>query len=79
MLRDSKNRIWIGSFGGGLHLAQRQGDELTFRQINMRNEHQDMTRGMMQDSFGWIWVGCNEGVNVFDPDELILDESKYII
>ena len=78
MLRDSKNRIWVGSFGGGLHLAEWRNNELTFRQINMLNEHQDMMRGMIQDRNGLIWVGCNEGVNVFDPDELIRDESKYI-
>ena len=78
MLRDSKNRMWMGSFGGGLHLAEWRNNELTFRQINMRNEHQDMMRGMIQDRSGLIWVGCNEGVNVFDPDELIRDESRYI-
>ena len=78
MLRDTKNRIWVGSFGGGLHLAERKDDQLTFRQIVMKNEHQDMMRGMMQDSEGMIWVGCNEGVVVFNPDELIQDETKYI-
>ena len=78
LLRDSKNRMWVGSFGGGLHLAEWKNKELIFRQINMRNEHQNMSRGMIQDRTGLIWVGCNEGVNVFDPDELIRDESKYI-
>ena len=78
IIRDSKNRMWVASFGGGLHLAERHGNDLTFRQINMQNEHQDMMRGMIQDSKGMIWVGCNEGVIVFDPDELIKDESKYI-
>ena len=78
IVRDAKNRIWVASFGGGLHLAIRRDNELTFRQINMRNEHQDMMRGIIQDRTGLIWVGCNEGVHVFDPDELIRDESKYI-
>ncbi len=78
IIRDTKNRMWVASFGGGLHLAERRGNEMTFRQINMRNEHQDMMRSMIQDRTGLMWVGCNEGVNVFNPDELIRDENKYI-
>jgi len=78
ILRDSKNRMWISTFGGGLHLGERKGNQLSFTQINMKNEQQDMMRSMIQDREGLIWVGSNEGAIVFNPDELIQDKSKYL-
>ena len=78
VLRDSKNRMWMTSFGSGLYLAQRDNNKLTFRQFNMQNRHQDTMRDMIQDRTGLIWAGSNEGVIVFNPDELILDETKFI-
>ncbi|WP_294608803.1 hybrid sensor histidine kinase/response regulator transcription factor [uncultured Bacteroides sp.] len=78
VLKDSKNRMWISTFGGGLHLGERKGSQLTFTQINMANEQQDMMRSMIQDRNGFIWVGSNEGAIVFDPDELILDKTRYM-
>lgn len=78
ILRDSKNRIWVASFGGGLHYADLNSKEITFRHINTRTVNQDMMRAIIQDRTGLIWIGTNEGVNVFDPDELILQNDKYL-
>jgi TRAP-type C4-dicarboxylate transport system permease small subunit len=77
MMRDSKGRMWIASFGGGLHLVEEQQGELNFRQIPARTQGQDMMRVLIQDRQGIMWVGTNEGVNAFDPDELIADRSSY--
>ncbi|MDR1631623.1 MAG: hybrid sensor histidine kinase/response regulator, partial [Dysgonamonadaceae bacterium] len=78
LIRDSKNRIWVASFGGGLHYADLRENEITFRQINTRTTNQNRMRVIMQDRTGLIWAGTNEGVIVFDPDELIHDNQKYI-
>lgn len=78
VLRDTKNRMWISTFGGGLHLGERKSNQLSFTQINMANEQQDMMRSMIQDRNGLIWVGSNEGVIVFNPDELIKDKTRYL-
>lgn len=78
ILRDTENRIWVASFGGGLHYADLNEPEITFRHINARTVNQDMVRVIMQDRTGLIWTGTNEGVNVFDPDELIRDSERYI-
>ncbi len=78
VLRDTKNRMWISTFGGGLHLGERKGDRLTFTQINMANEQQDMMRSMIQDCEGLMWVGSNEGAIVFEPDELMRDNTQYL-
>lgn len=77
VMRDSKKRMWIATFGGGLHLAERHQGKITFRQFVTENRHQCMMRSMIQDRTGMIWVGSNDGVIVFDPDELILDKTKY--
>jgi signal transduction histidine kinase/ligand-binding sensor domain-containing protein/DNA-binding response OmpR family regulator len=77
ILRDTKNRIWVASFGGGLHYAALDGQPVTFRHINARTVNQDMVRVIMQDRTGMVWTGTNEGVNVFDPDELIRDPEHY--
>ena len=78
MLRDSQNRMWIATFGGGLHLAEQQGGRLNFRQILLPNQEHNMMRSMIQDQTGMIWVTTDEGVIVFDPDELIRNENNYI-
>jgi signal transduction histidine kinase/ligand-binding sensor domain-containing protein/AraC-like DNA-binding protein len=78
ILLDSQNRIWGASFGGGLHYAAIDRKEIVFRQINFRTANQDMARVIRQDRSGLIWVGTNEGVNVFLPDRLIADKNDYI-
>jgi signal transduction histidine kinase/DNA-binding response OmpR family regulator/ligand-binding sensor domain-containing protein len=78
LIRDSKNRIWVASFGGGLHYADLNEKEITFHQINTRTTNQNRVRVIMQDRKQLIWAGTNEGVIVFNPDELIRDHRKYI-
>ncbi|MDR0547108.1 MAG: response regulator, partial [Dysgonamonadaceae bacterium] len=78
ILLDSQNRIWGASFGGGLHYAAIDKKEIVFRQINFHTANQDMVRVIRQDRSGLIWVGTNEGVNVFYPDQLIRDKNNYI-
>ena len=78
IIRDSKDRMWLATFGGGLYLAERKGSEISFRGINAQKGTQNMVRVIRQDRTGLIWTGTNEGINVFDPDELIKDKDKYI-
>ncbi|WP_320978197.1 two-component regulator propeller domain-containing protein [Bacteroides sp.] len=79
VLRDNKNRMWMATFGGGLQLAERNSGKLTFRQFLFDNDHLNMMRSMIQDRDGLIWIGTNDGVVVFDPDELLRDRSKYTV
>jgi signal transduction histidine kinase/ligand-binding sensor domain-containing protein/DNA-binding response OmpR family regulator len=81
ILLDSKNRMWAATFGGGLHYADLNAKgftDNTFHHINARTVNQDMVRVILQDHTGMIWTGTNEGVNVFDPDELIRNNDNYI-
>ena len=79
VLRDTKNRMWMATFGGGLQLAERNSGKLSFRQFLFDNEHLNMMRSMIQDKNGLIWIGTNDGVVVFNPDELIRDRSKFTV
>ncbi|MDR2938072.1 MAG: response regulator, partial [Prevotellaceae bacterium] len=78
IMRDNKGRMWVASFGGGLHLAEEHQGELSFRQITARTPGQNMVRALIQDRSGVMWAASNEGVNAFNPDEVIADENLYI-
>lgn len=78
ILRDSKGRMWIGTFGGGVHLAERKNGKLIFHKFLNVSYNQSVIRSLIQDKAGLIWVGTNEGVCVFDPDELIKDKNKFL-
>lgn len=77
VLRDNKKRMWLATFGGGLQLAERNSGKLGFRQFLFEDEHLNMMRSMIQDKDGLIWVGTNNGVVVFNPDELLQDKNKF--
>lgn len=77
VMRDNKGRMWLATFGGGVQLAERKEGKILFRQFAFGNEHLNMMRSMVQDRSGLIWVGTNDGVVVFEPDELIRDADKF--
>lgn len=79
VMRDDKDRMWLATFGGGLQLAEGPREKLTFKQFNLGNKQQRMMRSMIQDKAGLIWVGTNDGIIVFEPDELIKDQRKFKI
>ena len=77
VMRDNKDRMWLATFGGGLQLAEGPREQLTFKQFNLGNKQQGMMRSMIQDKTGFIWIGTNDGIIVFEPDELIKDQRKF--
>lgn len=75
--KDSKGRMWLGTFGSGLLLAERKKENLTFRKFPELRKQQNRIRSIMQDKSGLIWIGGNSGVTVFNPDELIMNDSLF--
>jgi|GEM_PF-321503 len=64
MLNDSKNRLWVGTWGGGLNLYQRSSQ--SFR--HFRHDETlpsslgaDKVQSLFESSSGEIWVGTNGG------------------
>ena len=77
ILQDRKQRIWIGTFGGGLDLAVPKKDKYIFRHFFNKTYGQKEIRTICEDRNGWIWVGTSEGVFVFDPDRIIKDPNDF--
>ncbi len=78
---DSKNRIWVALFGGGLNLVVQAKDGITF--INKFNSFVRYpkyglymeVRNITEDKEGRIWVGTSDGLLSFDshfknPDQI---------
>jgi signal transduction histidine kinase/ligand-binding sensor domain-containing protein/DNA-binding response OmpR family regulator len=76
--KDSKGRMWLATFGDGLFLAQRDHNKLTFKGFPEISRVQSRMRTIIQDKNGLIWIGGNNGVVTFNPDELIKDGSQFI-
>lgn len=73
VLLDSRGRLWIGTFGGGICLAVRDGDRLRF--LSQRNLFSDRlpescrkVRSLCEDAEGRIWAGTSDGVLLLDHD-----------
>ena len=79
ILRDSKDRMWIATFGGGLNLAVPK-DNGEYRFMNFfcsPTNEVGRVRTLLEDKRGMIWMGTNDGLYIFHPDSLIENASKY--
>ncbi len=69
IIEDRQNRIWIGTFGGGVNLIDRndltQGKPV-FQRINTStgNLSSDAIRLIYEDSKGRIWIGTTFGISL---------------
>lgn len=79
ILKDNKNRMWLGTFGGGINLAERGSGNITFKQFFANEGNRSYIRCVYQDSKGTIWAGSSDGLIRFNPDELIKDPASYKI
>jgi ligand-binding sensor domain-containing protein/GGDEF domain-containing protein len=63
---DSKQRLWIGTRGGGVNLYQEATQN--FRQLTTKTENtqlsNDSINALFEDSEGNIWIGTENGLNV---------------
>jgi signal transduction histidine kinase/ligand-binding sensor domain-containing protein/DNA-binding response OmpR family regulator len=78
ILQDAKDRIWIATFGGGLNLVVRNGNEnISFKRFFNNERSFNQIRCLRLDKNGNIWVGTSNGVLVFNPDNLIQNPDNY--
>jgi ligand-binding sensor domain-containing protein len=59
--KDNKNRIWVGSDGGGLSLFDRDSDSFIPVHKN-RNLPGDGVLSIIEDQAGYLWLGTNAGL-----------------
>lgn len=70
--QDSKGRVWVATFGGGLNLLQEEQGHLLFRHkynsFSRYPEYGQYTevRAITEDEGGRIWVGTSDGLMSFD-------------
>lgn len=66
--RDSKGNLWFGTFQGSISLYNPQTK--TFRSINPMGKANLDVRTFYEDKQHRIWIGCSEGIFVYDPDKM---------
>jgi ligand-binding sensor domain-containing protein len=67
LFQDSNNRIWVGTWGGGLACYQ-SGNWCTFTTKN--GLHSNEVTCIREDSAGRIWIATDNGLNVMDDDHI---------
>ncbi len=70
MLSDSQDRLWIGTWGGGLNLYQRESQDFVHYRHDKSNDNSigaDKIQAIFESRTGQIWLGTNGGgLNLFD-------------
>jgi len=71
ILKDGKERLWIGTYRGGINLYNlRTGrfKSFMFDEENSNSLSDDHVRVIRKDRFGNLWIGTyNGGINKFNP------------
>jgi len=66
--QDSRQRIWVCTFGGGLNLIEQKGGRVVFRHKGNGLDHYPRydlymnTRAIAEDKHGRLWVGTTDGL-----------------
>ncbi|MEM7368108.1 MAG: two-component regulator propeller domain-containing protein [Bacteroidota bacterium] len=74
--QDKKNRIWIGTYGGGVNLwvpASKEGEGSGSRFDSFDKNKglpNNVVFGILEDKEGHLWLSTNNGLVVFDPDQM---------
>lgn len=80
MLRDSKGRTWLATFGGGLNLIEGFNDQGAplFRSYDMTcGLASNICMALTEDHRGELWISTQNGVTRFDPERDIF--SNYTL
>lgn len=68
---DSKQRLWIGTRGGGLNLYEPESK--TFKHLTTKTQNAKITNDgintLFEDSEGKIWIGTENGLNILSIGE----------
>ncbi len=69
--RDKKDRIWIGTYGGGLMLWEDRGEgnfSGNFKTYGQKDGlPNDVIYGILEDEQERLWLSTNDGLVLFDP------------
>jgi ligand-binding sensor domain-containing protein/GGDEF domain-containing protein len=68
ILIDKQQRLWVGTFGGGLNLFREQTQDFLHFTTKVEGVAltNDSVNTLFEDSFGKLWVGTDNGLNIFE-------------
>ncbi len=72
IFQDSNNRIWIGSYDGGINLVtSRENNTLNIKRYNTSNSgiSSDKVRNIFEDNQHRLWIATAFGLNYIDLDQ----------
>ncbi|MBN2048590.1 MAG: diguanylate cyclase [Anaerolineaceae bacterium] len=70
LYEDSKQRLWVGTDGGGLNLYDPETETFRSFVLDEQDEHSisdNAVWAIEEDDRGFLWVGTRNGLNRFDP------------
>ncbi|MCB0165282.1 MAG: GAF domain-containing protein, partial [Anaerolineae bacterium] len=65
VFEDSHNRLWIGTWGGGLQQLDRASGEFT--SYMDKDSFSDHVYNILEDEQGYLWLNTLKGIARFDP------------
>ena len=72
IIEDSKNNLWMGTYGGGLNFYDYKNDKFTRYKHSDKDSNSingDDVRAIYEDNNGVLWIGTKNGLNSFDPSK----------
>ncbi len=77
LLKDSKNRIWVGTWKG-LNQFNETSQSFSPHYIDSKGERlsSDQISYLFEDSRNRLWIGTFEGVNIFYPEKNIFESFR---
>ncbi len=68
LFKDSRERVWIGSWGGGLSLVNDNQESFTNYPIDKSNTRLNVVTTIAEDTSGGLWLGTyGKGLAYFEP------------
>jgi signal transduction histidine kinase/DNA-binding response OmpR family regulator/streptogramin lyase len=65
---DSKQRLWIGTEGGGLILFDSKNEKITGRYSDVEGLCNNAVLAILEDEKAQLWISTFNGLSKFDPD-----------
>src|SRR5882757_9119162 len=75
LLTDTRGRLWIATFGGGVNILESRGDsgKPRFARLGIaQGLNNDNADKLLEDSKHNIWVGTDDGLSVIDEQTLAI-------
>ena len=78
LFMDSQQRLWVGSYGGGLYLHSKTDD--TFTPITVSDGLPDNSiKAIIEDGRGYIWVSTNSGLAEVSYKNRLVSIQNYSV